>query len=122
MEMILAPLGQTLKATSQALECGGGLWLQRPRLMDVVREDDSDAGTLVRITPLDVQIYADGRERPSSAFTQGAAFFGLLHGSFLVCCFRHAWDITGSVPAMWQRYFAFPTSQSRLHVLSACPH
>jgi hypothetical protein len=66
--MQLAPVGQPLEVTRQALACRLRLWLQCPRLVEVVREEGGSAGTLVRITPLGVEIHADDRERPSSKF------------------------------------------------------
>ena len=66
--MLLAPVGQPLEVTRQALACRLRLWLQRPRLVQVALEEGSGAGTLVRITPLGVQIHADNREWPSGKF------------------------------------------------------
>jgi len=85
VEILLAPLRQTLEVTAQALACRDGLWLQRPRLVEVSLKEGHGARTLVLITPLGIQIHADDRERPSGEFGQGAEFFGKLHGSLLAC-------------------------------------
>ena len=61
VEMVLAPLGQTLEVTRQALACRCSLWLQRTRLVYVSIEEGRDTCTLLRITPLGVQIHADDR-------------------------------------------------------------
>jgi hypothetical protein len=47
MEMLLAPLGQTLEVTRQALACRLRLRLQGPRLVEVPLEERRGAGTLV---------------------------------------------------------------------------
>jgi len=52
--MVLAPLGQTLESTRQALACRCGLWLQRTRLVEVSLEAGRDPCSLLRITPLGI--------------------------------------------------------------------
>jgi hypothetical protein len=81
MEMLLAPLDQTLEIARQALARRLRLWLQCPHLMQVALEEGGSADTLVLITPLGIEIHADDRERTSSEFGQGAEFCGNLHGS-----------------------------------------
>ena len=66
--MLLAPVMQPLKVTRQALACRLRPWLQCLRLMHMAREKGGGAGTLVRITPLGVQIHADKREWSSGKF------------------------------------------------------